>query len=89
MLAVTHHYIVQASAIHCGKSKPGVWFDGYEVLGDDINIFDTDVAKTYLSIMGGLGVGITLSKSVCDPTGKVTEFAKRTAYKGIDVSGLS
>lgn len=88
MLAITHHYIVQCAAMHSGKSN-GTWFTGYELLGDDIILFDKDVAAVYLQIMQGLGVDINLTKSVVDTKGRVTEFAKRTAVKGKDVSAVS
>jgi hypothetical protein len=58
------------------------------LLGDDINIFDEDVAHSYLSIMDKLGVGINLSKSVVAKT-DCFEFAKVTGYHGINVSAIS
>lgn len=39
--------------------------------------------------MRGLGVAINEKKSVIDLSGAVTEFAKRTAIRGKDVSGIS
>jgi len=65
------------------------WFEGYELLGDDIVIFDERVAAKYLEIMQGLGVEINLSKSVVSNPGSVVEFAKRTSIKGVDVSAIS
>lgn len=89
MLAITHHYIVQMSALRAGVSNGTKWWEGYELLGDDINIFDSKVASIYLQIMRGLGVAINEKKSVIDLRGHVTEFAKRTAVNGLDVSGIS
>jgi hypothetical protein len=39
--------------------------------------------------MKGLGVEINLSKSVVSNPGSVVEFAKRTSFKGVDVSAVS
>lgn len=58
------------------------------MLGDDIILFDEVVAKTYLSLMEGIGVGITLSKSVVS-NNETIEFAKVTGYNGVDVSAVS
>jgi len=72
MLALTHHFIVQLAAFRAGKK---IWFGGYMVLGDDIVIFDKDVAHEYLIIMKDLGVDINLSKSLVSKD--TFEFAKR------------
>jgi len=88
MLAVTHHLIVQYCAKSTGRSRPGVWYDNYEILGDDIILFDEVVARSYLAVMAGLGVGITLSKSVVS-LNETIEFAKVTGYNGQNVSAIS
>lgn len=88
MLAVTHHLIVQMCAKELGKVLPGEWYSNYELLGDDIILFDGDVATLYLSYMEKLGVGITLSKSVVS-TNETIEFAKVTGYYGHNVSAIS
>jgi hypothetical protein len=91
MLAITHHYIVQLAAIRCGKISyvsRETWFSNYELLGDDIVIFDADVAAEYLLLMKEIGVPINISKSVC-ANNAVTEFAKVTSYKGANVSAVS
>lgn len=87
MLAVTHHLIMQACAFRVYGTRK--WYDKYEVLGDDIVIFDRDVAMQYLALMGSLDVGINLSKSLTSESLQTLEFAKRTAVEGVDVSGLS
>lgn len=90
MLAITHHFIVQWAYFSVYFWPFGQkWFEGYELLGDDIVIFDADVAAKYLEIMQGLGVEINLSKSVVSNPGSVVEFAKRTSFKGVDVSAIS
>jgi hypothetical protein len=88
MLAVTHHFIVQW-AYHLCYPRARKWFLGYELLGDDIVIFDRVVASKYLEIMASLGLEINLSKSIVSDPGTVVEFAKRTSYKGVDVSAVS
>jgi len=59
---------------------------GYAVLGDDIVIFDKKVAKSYHGIILKIGVECNLSKSIISPKGIGLEFAKKTFYKGINVS---
>lgn len=87
MLAVTHHLIVQLAAKRVGYN-PFVWFDNYELLGDDINIFDAKVASEYLVLMQELGVPINASKSVVAKN-PAFEFAKVTGLKGRNVSAIS
>jgi hypothetical protein len=64
------------------------WFTAYAVLGDDLVIGDARVAKKYLEVMKELGVGIGLHKSLISSDGSALEFAKRTLYKGVDVSPI-
>jgi hypothetical protein len=90
MLALTHHAIVQMAAALSGRTSGDSWFEDYALLGDDIVIADRLVADTYLKIMSGLGVGIQLSKSVHDSSGRgVLEFAKRVYYGGFSVGPLA
>jgi len=89
MLAVTHHFIVQACCVNLGWSKH-VWHTCYEVLGDDIVIFDKDVYTEYVRVMTELGVKTNPNKSIISDKGiKVLEFAKRTSLEGVEISGLS
>lgn len=85
-LAITHHLIMQVSSRLVYHNVD--WFDKYELLGDDIIIFDELVAIQYLSLMRDLGVEINESKSVISPDGRVIEFAKKTYLNGINVSSL-
>jgi len=89
MLAVTHHFIVQLAFRSCRTvlSKQE-WYDNYELLGDDIVIFDEDVAKTYLALMKGYGVSINQSKSVIANNASF-EFAKVFAKDGLNLSPIS
>jgi hypothetical protein len=59
------------------------------VLGDDIVIFDTDLAMTYLEVMKQLGLEINLSKSIVSHKLPTFEFAKRTFSFGNLVSGIT
>jgi hypothetical protein len=86
MLALTHHFIVQFAAHRAGHVA---WFSGYAILGDDIVIGDTAVAKEYLDIMRSLGVGIGLHKSLISISGSALEFAKKTFFRGKDVSPIT
>nr|UJQ92593.1 MAG: putative RNA-dependent RNA polymerase [Mitoviridae sp.] len=94
MLAVTHHLIVQLAYRRAYNINPLIplnmetWYADYEVLGDDIIIFDELVAKEYMKLMELFGVPINTSKSVC-ATVPVTDFAKVTSYYGLNVSALS
>jgi hypothetical protein len=58
------------------------------LLGDDLVLFDERVAKSYLSIMEGLGLAINLSKSVVASNDSF-EFAKVTGHRGQNVSAIS
>lgn len=87
-LAIVHHFLVQASAWRTGFPK---WklYTNYAVLGDDVVIGDKRVALSYLHIMDSLGVGINTSKSLLSHHGTALEFAKRTIFRGIDVSPVA
>jgi hypothetical protein len=87
MLAVTHHYILQTCAFHVYGTRR--WFDKYEILGDDLVIFDKLVYQEYCRLMDLLQVGVNPSKSLISHDVTAVEFAKRTGINGIDVSGLS
>jgi hypothetical protein len=85
-LAITHHWILQYCSNQLGNLT--VWEDRYEVLGDDIVIFDRRLASKYLEVMKDLGVDINISKSISSLL-PVFEFAKRTVVKGVNVSTIS
>jgi hypothetical protein len=87
MLALTHHCILQ----FCARSltNHSSWFTGYEILGDDLVIFDRDVYNEYIRVMGLLDVETNPSKTLVSESSQTFEFAKRTVTKGVDVSGLS
>lgn len=88
MLALTHHALVQLAAERAGVTTESVWFSDYAVLGDDIVIANGSVADEYVKLMSEIGVGLNLSKSLVSVTGRVVEFAKRTLYKGHNISPI-
>lgn len=87
MLAVTHHFILQTCAFHVYGTRR--WFDKYEILGDDLVIFDKAIYLEYCRLMDLLKVGVNPSKSLFSEGVSAIEFAKRTGVNGKDVSGLS
>jgi hypothetical protein len=89
MLAICHHFILQSCCSFVGMSSD-VWQTCYEILGDDIVIFNKDVYHEYVRVMDALGVETNPHKSlISESENKVMEFAKRTSLNGVDVSGLS
>lgn len=88
MLAITHHYLVQIAFTMAHPEMGRGWYTDYEILGDDIVIFDKLAADSYLSLMRLVGVDINLSKSVVSNNGSF-EFAKNTYHQGRNVSGVS
>jgi len=88
MLNLVHHMMIQFIAVHLGKVPRGEWYLDYIVLGDDLALFDKEIADRYLSLCKQLGVGINLSKSIVAENRPVLEFAKRTSINGVDVSAL-
>ena len=101
MLAVHHHLLAQLAAYRYRVSQnPDTdtdpfhfwnylgWYEGYEVLGDDIVFFEEGVAHQYLILMETIGVPINLGKSVVanNPT---FEFAKVTGHYGVTVAAIS
>jgi hypothetical protein len=84
MLALVHHMIVQCAAGEVGKTG---WFSAYAILGDDVVIANRLVALRYREILKGLGVRISVSKTL---VGRGScEFAKRFFLKGKDTSPVS
>lgn len=93
MLATTHHFIVQIAyqlsrPLEYSQKGQKYWYDNYELLGDDIVIFDEDVSTTYLNLMTSFGVAINKSKSVVSNNSSF-EFAKVFSSKGQHLSPVS
>jgi hypothetical protein len=88
MLNLCHHMLLQM--INYTIHHKVVWYDNYEVLGDDIVIFDKEVADRYKEIMEvKLGVKCNEAKSLIAPNRAVIEFAKRVSIGLDEVSPLS
>jgi len=88
MLALTHHFLVQASAWKAGVVPVGVWFKDYAILGDDLVIFNRAVAEEYIRVIRLIGMEIGLAKSVLCRKGTTMEFAKRIFHQGNDISAV-
>lgn len=84
MLAVAHHAIVQYCAHLEGLEG---WFEAYAVVGDDIVIYHDAVAKRYLAVVTGLGISVSMEKSIVSENG-VFEFCKRLVTPEGDASGV-
>jgi hypothetical protein len=91
--SISHHLLIQ----YCASSALGIKspFREYAILGDDVAIWNQDVAERYKYLITKLGVAINANKSFepTDPSNtrltKVAEFAKRTFVNGEEISGLS
>jgi hypothetical protein len=68
---LAHHLVVQ----FCAKKKNKFPFSNYIILGDDIVIKDSEIAKCYINFMTKLGVDISLHKT--HVSNDTYEFAKR------------
>jgi hypothetical protein len=89
--ALWHHDIVQFAAnwenIH--KGKPLRFFKQYRLLGDDIVIFNKEVARRYQWLLKKFGLSINLQKSVIgDFVNSQIEFAKRLSLRGKEMSSI-
>lgn len=89
--ALWHHDIVQFAAnwenFHNGK--PLRFFKQYRILGDDIVIFNTKVARRYQIILEKIGLTINLQKSIIgDKERSQIEFAKRLSLNGKEMSSI-
>jgi len=91
VFALTHHLLVQFAAYQAGKGLK--WFTLYALLGDDVVIGDSGVAKAYLLLLQAIGVEVGLAKSLISDAATF-EFAKRTfrvTPNGglVDIGGIS
>jgi hypothetical protein len=71
-LALTHNFLLQGICVLLGKP-----YD-FRILGDDLIIFDSEVAHVYQLVMGQLGVPISEEKTLVSK--KVGEFAGRIIF---------
>ncbi|KAG4911395.1 hypothetical protein JHK82_044116 [Glycine max] len=82
LFAFTHHVLVWWAA---EQVRPGILFDRYAILGDDVLITDPLVAEQYRLGLQRLGVKISTHKSLISSTGAV-EFAKQFLVKDMRVN---
>lgn len=85
VMALTHHLIVLTAARLTGQNPKK--FNGYRLLGDDIVIFDEQVALRYKEIMTDLGMEFSEEKTIVSD--QLAEFAKRLIYKGVEITPLN
>jgi len=71
MLALTHHVIVKTCSVRLGLTN----FKDYGILGDDVVIYNDDVAKEYHNLMNSLGLEINPYKTI--QSDDFAEFAKK------------
>lgn len=90
--ALWHHDIVQfcANRKRLMQNKDPIFFKEYKILGDDIVIFNKDVAVEYhRTVSEIIGIEINKSKSVIgDHIHSQIEFAKRLALDGVEMSSI-
>lgn len=84
VFTLTHHLVVYYCA-HINGIKD---FDQYMILGDDIVIKNDKIAKTYIKVIKGLGVELSLQKTHVSMD--TYEFAKRWLQPGLnrEITGL-
>jgi hypothetical protein len=71
------------------NGKPLQFFKQYRILGDDIVIFNTEVAQRYQWLLEKIGLKINLSKSIIgDRENYQIEFAKRLSLIGKEMSSI-
>jgi hypothetical protein len=89
--ALWHHDVVQFAANweNFHKGKPLRFFKQYRILGDDIVIYNTEVARRYQWLLKKIGLQINLQKSVIgDSVNSQIEFAKRLSLRGKEMSSI-
>jgi hypothetical protein len=90
--ALWHHDIVQYAynSKRMDKGLPLKFFKDYRMLGDDVVIWDTEVANEYHRLITDVfKININLNKSVIGKGGKSQiEFTKRLALNGIEMSSI-
>jgi len=82
MLALTHHVIVKTCSVRLGLTN----FKDYGILGDDVVIYNDDVAKEYHNLMNSLGLEINPYKTI--QSDDFAEFAKKWVGETVDISPL-
>lgn len=81
-MALTNHCLVRMAGHLQGFNK----YSRYMIIGDDIVIFDENVAYEYIKLLNSLGVKYNEDDSVLPKVEKPYEIAKRLFRKGKEVS---
>lgn len=89
-MALVHHALVLYAAVMTGAAHPSrlLDFKDYMVLGDDIVIANSQVAREYVRLMKSLNVPLSLHKSHISEYG-MFNFANQTFVNGVNVSPVS
>jgi hypothetical protein len=84
MLALTHHVIIQLSAMKAEIPE----YTAYAVLGDDSSLTQQSVSSWYLAFMEQFGVPINLTKSITHVKDAIpmAEICKRVFMDGVEIS---
>lgn len=87
-----HHDIVQFSyaRVRARRGKPPKFFQEYRILGDDVVIFNKEVAGEYQFLIESVfAISINMTKSVIgDSKNSQIEFTKRLALRGKEMSSI-
>lgn len=84
--ALWHHIIIEFLAFQEGITS----FREYEILGDDVVIWNRTVGLRYETFIPSIGIPINSTKSLRGTaTGSQVEFAKRIGLNGRELSGIS
>jgi hypothetical protein len=87
-----HHDIVQFSyaRVRARRGKPPKFFQDYRILGDDVVIFNKEVAGEYQFLIESVfAISINMTKSVIgDSKNSQIEFTKRLALRGKEMSSI-
>jgi hypothetical protein len=83
-MALTHHLLIQVSAMRAGFTRP---FTAYAVLGDDVVIAHDGVAAQYRILLSELDMPISEAKTHVSTD--TYEFAKRWIHKGVEITGFA
>jgi len=79
--ALAHHYVVYS----CCRALDRDWKEAqYVILGDDVVIYDDEIAKKYMETLALLGVEFSSSKTHTSPF--MYEFAKRIVHSGVELT---
>jgi hypothetical protein len=84
-MALTNHVFVRLAGARCGFER----FSRYQIIGDDIVIFDYNVAKSYIDILTAIGVKYNNDDTIWPYKDmKPYEIAKRLFRNGKEVSRI-